>query len=839
MSEIRPEIELPVRQHLQAIVNASREKSVVVVAPPGSGKTTLVPPALLDDMSMSSSQVWLVQPRRIAARSVARYIARLRGVPLGGEVGYQVRFDRMAGRLTKLCVVTTGILLRTLVDNTSLDGIGAIVLDEFHERSLEMDEALGMIHRLRQTIRPDLRLIVMSATIDPAPLLDHLHPCDLIRAEGRQFPVTIRYQRVREQTHLEDQIARIVPNVLEETTGNILIFLPGVGEIIRCKGSLEGVARRANVDLLELYGDLPPEQQDAAIDPGGARRIVLATNIAETSLTIPGVTAVIDSGLARVMQMAPSVGIPRLELKPISKASADQRSGRAGRIEPGTCYRLWDERSHQARPAEESPEILRSDFAEPLLRLLVWGERDPFAFPWLTKPYAESVDKGRMLLHWIGAIDSEKQLRPLGLELARLPCHPRLGRLLIAGARRGILREAAIAAALLSERDPFRIVEHGRKGPRDFQGTRSRSDMVQRVLALQLFFAQGTTKVDDLECHAGGARQVLRAADQFYELVESERAARATDPCVELMKALLDAFPDRLAKLRPQSNDRALMVGGRGVKIDSRSSVRGEPLFLCLDLQDATGDAQARSVSAIEEEWLSPDQLSERETLFFNPTRGQVEARRQKLWIDLVLQETPTEVTDVESAVRLLAQAAKPNFSRWLGDDDAAGRFKARVQWLRTVAPELELPEWSDTDLVEVVVTRALGIRSLETLQQAPWLTWLQESIGYEQLAEIDRLAPEHIRVPSGNRIRLQYSAENPPILAVRIQELFGLTDTPRVGGNRQPVLLHLLGPNHRPQQVTQDLASFWQNTYPQVKKDLRRRYPKHAWPDNPLVRDT
>jgi ATP-dependent helicase HrpB len=838
MSETREEIDLPVRQHVQAIVTASRERGVIVVAPPGSGKTTLVPPGLLDDIHTSHSAVWLVQPRRIAARSVARYIARLRGVPLGGEVGYHVRFDRVAGPLTRLCVVTTGILLRTLVENTTLEGIEAVVLDEFHERSMEMDEALGMIHRLRQTIRPDLRLVVMSATIDPTPLLEHLQPCELIQAEGRQYPVKIRYQQGREQVRLEDQVARVIPSVLEETAGNVLVFLPGVGEIIRCKGTLEGIAQRANVDLFALYGDLPLEQQDAAIDPGGNRRIVLATNIAETSLTIPGVTAVIDSGLARVMQMAPSVGIPRLELKPISKASADQRAGRAGRTEPGICYRLWDERSHHARPAEEPPEILRSDFAEPLLRLIVWGERDPFTFPWLTRPYPESVAKGFALLEWLGALDSEKQLLPLGYELARLPCHPRLGRLLIAGAQRGILREAAIAAALLSERDPFRIVEQGKKGPRDYQGTRSRSDMVQRVLALQLFYAQGTTQVEDLECHPGGARQVLRAADQFYALVESERAPRAADPSLELMKALLDAFPDRLARLRPQSADRALMVGGKGVRIDSRSSVRGEPLFLCLDLQDATGDVQARQVSAVEEGWLSPVRLTERETQFFNPTRGQMEARRQKIWIDLVIQETPMEITDFESATRLLAQAAKTYFSRWLGDDHAAGRFRARVQWLRTAAPELQLPEWNDQELMDLVVRFGTGIRSLEALQQAPWLAWLQESVGFDRVAEIDRLAPEHIRVPSGNRIRLQYSLEKPPILAVRIQELFGLSETPRVAGNRQPVLLHLLGPNHRPQQVTQDLASFWQNTYPQVKKDLRRRYPKHAWPDNPLARD-
>ncbi len=836
-SEFADVPDLPVREHLPRIVEASRNQAVVVVAPPGSGKTMLVAAALLDDLLPTAGQVWLIQPRRLAARAVARHIAMLRGVPLGSEVGYHVRFDRKAGPATRLLVMTTGILLRTLVDDTSLAHVAAVVLDEFHERTLEMDESLGMLCRLRQTIRPDLRLAVMSATMDPGPIVRHLEPCALIQAEGRRYPVEIRYQRRRDDRRLEAVVADVVPEMVARTPGNVLVFLPGVGEILRCREALEPFAQRNQIDLAPLYGDLPPEQQDAVVTPGPQRRIVLATNVAETSLTIPGVTAVIDSGLARVLQVAPSVGIPRLELQNISQASADQRAGRAGRTAPGICHRLWEQASHAARPTADTPEIRRSDFTEPLLRLLTWGERDPIQFPWLDPPHADSITKAFELLRLLGAIDSHDKVTSLGADLVRLPAHPRLARLIVAGMQQGVLREASIAAALLSERDPFRVAERTGSGPRDIVAIRSRSDMVDRVLAVQGFYAQGKTRHDNLECHPGGTQQVLRVADQYFSMVESQRSSRATDPVEALMRCMLDAFPDRLAKLRANSSDRGLLVGGRGVRIDSRSAVRGEPLFLCLDLNDASGDAVARCVSAVDLAWLSEINLSETEAVFFNPTRGRVEARRRLSWIDLVLKETPVELTDMPAAAGMLAELAIQHLDRWHTEETPAGRFRNRILWLSSVVPELELPSLENPALLPELRRWAVGMRSLEELRQGAWLSWFQELVGYHRLVEVDRLAPEHVVVPSGNRIKLEYGAGKPPVLAVRIQEMFGLTETPRVAGGRQSVLLHLLGPNHRPQQVTDDLASFWQNTYPQVRKDLRRRYPKHAWPEDPLAR--
>jgi ATP-dependent helicase HrpB len=825
--------DLPVAGVLASSVTASRGGAVVVTAPPGSGKTMLVPAAVLDDLS-ADQKVVLVQPRRLAARAVARRIAQLRGGQLGGEVGYQVRFDACVSRQTRLVVVTTGILLRRLLDDVALEGVGAVVLDEFHERTIEMDLALGMLVRIQQTLRPELRIIVMSATLAAEPVAKLLGDCPVIRAEGRKFPVQVRYLRRGEQRQMVDLVAATVPEALRETTGHVLVFLPGVGEIMRCQDALASLVERQGHALVPLFGDLPPEQQDRALADLGQRKIILATNVAETSLTIEGVTAVVDSGQARQVHVSPATGLPRLELVPISQASAEQRAGRAGRTAPGVCWRLWDESSHKGRPPAETPELLRSDLAEPLLQLLALGEGDDF--PWLDAPPPDAVDNARRLLRLLGATDEQGRVMTLGQELARLPAHPRLGRLLMAGARHGVLRETSIAAALLSERDPFRSAEHAARGPRDYVAVRTRSDVVDRVAALQAFYA-GTPLADaDLALHAGGARNVLRAAEQLYRLADFPMAERAENPGLALMQALLEAFPDRLARLRAGTQDRALLVGGRGVRLDRTSRVRGEPLFLAIELNDAAGEARARLVSAVDRSWLSPEVLRTGEELFFNPTRGQVEARSRTYWVDLLLEETPAAIGDARAAAALLAQEARQNLDRILpAADTTAGKFMGRVRWLAGAAPELGLSALDGAELEEILSDVCQGLRSLEELRAADWLSWLQARVGYDRLAEVDRLAPAEIETPSGNRHAIVYEAGKTPVLAVRIQELFGLRETPRIAGGRVPLLLHLLGPNYRPQQVTADLASFWQNTYPEVKKELRRRYPKHAWPDDPL----
>src|SRR3954468_4732333 len=432
---------LPVAGVLEEVVAASRTGAVVVTAPPGSGKTTLVPGAVLDDLP-DEKHVVLIQPRRLAARAVARRIAHLRDSALGDEVGYQVRFDKKCNSNTRLLVVTTGILLRRLLDDVLLEEVGAVVIDEFHERRIEMDLVLGMLVRIRETLRPDLRIVVMSATLDAWPVARLLGECPVIHAEGRPFPVQVRFDRRGEQGKLEDRAVKHVVEALRAADGHVLVFFPGVGEILRCEAALRSIAAVDEYAVMPLFGDLPPEKQDQVLQDVGRRKIVLATNVAETSLTIEGVTAVIDSGQARQMRVSPATGLPRLELVPISQASADQRAGRAGRTAPGVCWRLWDEASHRARPAAETPEVLRGDFAGPLLQLLAMGETGDF--PWLDRPPQSAVESARELLILIGAITRDGEITKLGKPLSRLPAHPRLGRLLLAGAERGVLREASV-----------------------------------------------------------------------------------------------------------------------------------------------------------------------------------------------------------------------------------------------------------------------------------------------------------------------------------------------------------------------------------------------------------
>lgn len=850
--------DLPVAAVLGDVVAASRTGAVVVTAPPGSGKTMLVPAAVLDDLP-PPSRVILLQPRRLAARSVAHQIARLRDVPLGGEVGYQVRFDARVSRDTRLVVETTGIMLRRLLGDIGLDGIAAVVLDEFHERTVEMDLVLGLLVRLRQTLRPDLRIIVMSATLAAEPVARLLGSagltdgseavredmCPIISADGRVFPVEVRFARRGEQRDLIDLVTSTVPDALRATTGHVLVFLPGVGEIMRCERELAAAAERQGHTVLTLFGDMPPEQQDRVLTDMGRRKIILATNVAETSLTIPGITAVIDSGLARQLRVSPATGLPRLEMIPISQASADQRAGRAGRTGPGICWRLWDEASHHHRPRADTPEALRGDLAAPVLHLLTVGEhRD---FPWLDTPPAESLENARRLLHQLGAIEpgavaADDRVTPLGMELARLPAHPRLARLLLAGTHHGVLRETAIAAAMLSERDPFRAGAHGRAGPRDRLSVRIRSDVVDRVAALQGFLAGMPPGRTDLELHPGGARNVLRAAEQLEGLVDSPSSQPPDDAESALMQALLEAFPDRLTRLRPGAQDRGTMVGGRGVRLDGGSRVRHEPFFLAIDINDVGGEASVRQASAVDPAWLASGPLADTnlrtvEELLYHPSRRQVEARLRRYWNDLVIDETPIAIRDGAAAAALLANEALPQLARLLpGAETAAGSLLARVRWLAAAVPDLGLPPLTDADLASLLPDICTGLRSLDEIATADWLSRLQAAVGYERLAELDRLAPAQLELPTGKRYKLAYEPGSPPVLAVRIQELFGVRETPRLAGGRVPVLLHLLGPNHRPQQVTSDLASFWKTTYAEVRKELRRRYPKHAWPEDPLA---
>jgi len=814
--------------------------NLVIGAPPGAGKTTRVPPALLDPALGIRGRILVLQPRRMAARAAARRIAAEQGTNLGEEVGYQVRFDQRIGPRTRIALVTEGILLRMLHDDPLIESVGAVVFDEFHERNLNSDLALGMVRRIQQTVRPELRIVVMSATLNAGPVAQFLGDCPVVESAGRVFPVEVRYAANPEKRPIGALAASAVEQIVDRTPGDILVFLPGVGEIRQTAAELEPFARRRELALFELFGDLPPERQDAVLAPCDRRKIVLSTNVAETSLTIPGITAVVDSGLARQLRFDPSVGLDRLVLGPISKASADQRTGRAGRTAPGVCLRLWDERTHAHRPAFEQPEIERVDLAAPMLHLWSWGETDIFAFPWFEQPSQPAVETALSLLNQLDAIDG-RGVTELGRVMARLPVHPRLGRLLIEGHRRGCLLQAAEAAAILSERDPFLRSAAGPqqrdRGPRTKAIYVSRSDILDRVTALEEFVANGRVESSAGPINPSAAAFVLRAREQLEAETRRElgpgRAEHAEPEA--FLKALLAAFPDRLAKRRDSSTGKGVMVGGRGVRLAPQSAVTDAELFVCVDVDAGQTEALVRQASAVERNWLPTEHLRTADEVFFHPTQKSVVARRRTYWDDLVIEEVSVPVKPGEESSRVLAEAAWREWDRiFPSEEGAVAGFLKRVRCLAEWMPELGLPTFDATQLKELLLQLAASCRSFQELQKAPWLELVKGALTYGQLQAIEREAPERIAVPSGSHIALQYERGRPPVLPVRIQEVFGLRQTPRIAGGKVRVVLHLLAPNMRTQQITDDLESFWSNGYPQVRKELRVRYPKHAWPEDP-----
>ena len=849
-------IPLPIDDVLPQIVQAlSSSDSLVLRAPTGAGKTTRVPPALLNAGLSDGRQIILLQPRRLAARTSARRMADERGVTLGEDVGYQVRFERRAGPRTKILVVTEGILTRMLQDDPFLESAGVVILDEFHERHLDTDLALGMTRRVQQTVRPDLKLVVMSATLAVEGVSQWLDGCPVIDSPGRLFPVTIEYSTAAQSGPVGPRVAAAVRDVLPRTAGDVLVFLPGVGEIRQAGRLLKPIAESGGFVVRELYGDLPPDEQDAVLLRGSKRKVILSTNVAETSVTIEGITAVIDAGTARVMTFDSHVGLDRLRLQPISRASAEQRAGRAGRLQAGLCVRLWSEASHRARPEQETPEIRRVDLAGPVLQLRCWGEADVRAFPWFEPPREGTVARAERLLVRLGAMDDAGPTE-LGRAMARLPVHPRLARLMLEAIRNGCAERGALAAALLSERDPFRSddaathTSHAGRRQAAPQGPRravSRSDLLDRVLALEEFERSGRDLSPLGMINHAAARFVFKARDQLLRLVEGRHASkartidrRAPIPSANeegFLRAVFAAFPDRLARRREVGGPRAVMVGGKGIILGPESAVRESEYFICLDVDAAQGEARVRQASGVEHEWIAPTQTRTTIDVVFDETSERVSARRRVRFDDLILEEGTAPLPPGEETSNALAQAAAAHWSRvYPPDSEGVEQFVTRVRCLRDWMPDLDLPAFDEADLQSMLPLLTVGCRSFAELRRVPWIDILRTRLTRAQASAVDHEAPERIEVPSGNRITLAYEVGRPPVLAVRIQEVFGLKETPRIAGGRVRVLMHLLAPNMRPQQITDDLASFWANGYPLVRKELRARYPKHSWPEDPTV---
>ncbi len=829
---------LPIDDCLAELIAALRANSCTVLqAPPGAGKTTRVPPAILNSGLAGEGKILVLQPRRVAARATAARIAAEQGWRLGEEVGYQVRFESRSGPRTRIELITEGILLQRLQRNPFLEGVSVVVFDEFHERSLTSDLALAMTRQMQLAVRGDLKLLVMSATLAAEPIAAYLDRCPIIRSAGRLFPVQIQYSPTLDRQPLPEAVVQAVTR-LPDDRGDILVFLPGLGEIRQVAKRLQSWADEHHIRLLELYGDLPGAQQDEVLQPSSQRKLILSTNVAETSLTIPGVTTVIDSGLARIARYDEQTGLDKLELSPISKASANQRAGRAGRTGPGLCIRLWPESAQRIRLDFDEPELKRVDLAGAALTVLNWIEPDLQQFPWFESPSAISIQRALHLLERLGAAEAG-EITSLGKTLAALPVHPRLGRLLIEGQQLGIAETAATAAALLSERDVFQRANF-RPGERRTPAHRSHNDLADRIAAIEAFDDRGAVDSDVGTLNRTAAQQVLRAREQLLRLVRSDvaghgKSGRAIDKDEALGRGLLAAFPDRLARLREPGSRRALLVGGRGVKLADQSAVTGEELFLAIDVEASTGEATVRLAAGVEREWLPRELLSEETSLSFDEMQERVISQKILRWDDLVLESRQAAYPAAEQVAEILATAAAVHWEQaYPADNENLIQFVTRVRCLNEWIPDLGLPVLDEAALRRLLPELCLGCKSFPDLRRAPWLPAVKSLFTYQQLQQIERAAPERIGVPSGSLIAIQYEVGQPPILAVRIQEVFGLMETPRIAGGRVPLLMHLLAPNMRVAQVTADLKSFWANTYSMVRKDLRNRYPKHSWPESP-----
>ena len=631
------------------------------------------------------SKVLLVQPRRIAARAAAARIASEIGAEIGGLLGYQVRFEHRISSATRLIAMTPGILLRQLQSGYRVSWPQRL-LSSTSSTSVrsKYDLLLGMLRRVQLDLRPDLRLVVMSATLNTQSISEYLGQPPVIKVPGQMFPVAIHHSRFAARGKLVDLVAERTLEAATEHPGDVLVFLPGAGEIDQVARQLEGRAERENWEVMRLFGEMTSQDQDRVLQPNARRKIILATNIAETSLTIDGVRIVIDSGWARVQRVDPSLGLNSLQLEPISKASAAQRAGRAGRTAPGVCYRLWDDVTHRSRPEHLEPEILRVDLAGAVLQLLCWGESNPAAFPWVTPPRDSAVELALQVLERIDAI-TNGQPTALGRKLLQLPVHPRLARLLLEGHSLKVPNAAALVAAMLSERDVFDRT--GRSGPQRQPYTRVNQhhdcDVTQRLLVLADFLnGRGQSAAgSSLIIKPGAARQVARVADQLSNQLQQSLGSVAEDAIGDqIPRALLAAFPDRLARRRSAHDARGLMVGGRGVKLENTSGVREAELFLCIDIDAGSSEASVRQASAIEPEWLPMEHLRQSDDRFMHPTQGTVVTRRRTYWMDLVIEETPIATPLDEDTAAMLASAAIQNWQKILPNDD-----KALNSWLGRV----------------------------------------------------------------------------------------------------------------------------------------------------------
>ena len=785
--------DLPITHILpELLVTLQTTTNVVLSAAPGAGKTTRVPLELLKIIPPDAGRIIMLEPRRIAAASAARYMAGLLGEQVGQTVGYTIRFESKLSTATRIEVVTEGVLTRRIQHDPDLAGVACVIFDEFHERSIHGDLGLALCLEAQAFLRPDLKLLVMSATLDCKPIAQLLGDAPIIVSKGRSFPVQVRYPTVSEKQTIARQMAAAIKSALAEETGDLLAFLPGSGEIRAVERELAGLSTAL---VCPLYGDLPFEKQQQAILPGLQRRVVLATNIAETSLTIEGVRIVVDSGLTRRLQLDPATGLERLVTVRSAKASADQRTGRAGRTAPGVCYRLYSQQTYQAMTPFNPPELMTADLAPLLLELAAWGITDSAVLNWLDLPPAAHLTTAQELLQMLGALNATGVITELGRSMVVLPLHPRLARLLISGKEHGRTAAVCYLAAQLSNRSgAFRAIEQ---------------------TAGQLLRLMG-------EKQSAAPRDYLDVLDTVPEIAVA-------------------AWPDRIAMLRQGGEGRYLLASGRGALLSPRAGCADKVFLVALQVDGGEGADglihQAVGLTAEQVRQAASHLIVKQRQVTWDEAANRVVAAEQERIGAVLLTSRQVQATDAE-ALPLLLEQIRRNGIHLLNWTDASRQLQARVGLAGQLLPEHGWPDLSDTGLLENM-EQWLGqhlstVRSFQDLARLDVLNLLQEIIGWNLLQLLDSVVPTHLQVPSGRRVSLDYTDQEGPVLSVKLQELFGLATSPMVCRGRRAVLVHLLSPAGRPVAVTRDLKGFWNRGYLEVRKELRGRYPKHPWPDDP-----
>ncbi len=839
---------LPIYELEEALLRGLRaQPRLILQAPTGSGKSTQVPQMLLDHGLLGDREVVILQPRRIAARMLATRVASERNSRLGDEVGYQVRFDNVVSNRTRIRFVTEGILLRQLIHDPELLSVSAILFDEFHERHLYGDITLARAVRLQESTRPDLKIVVMSATLDAGSLQQFLAPTAVLTSSGRQHPVAIEYRQKpgnAEQYPLWDLAADQLVELAPVTVGDVLIFMPGKYEITRTVSAVRASRVSNEFVALPLYGELPPAEQDAALARYGKRKVIIATNVAETSLTIEGVRVVIDSGLAKIARFDARRGINTLLVEKISRASADQRAGRAGRTAPGRCLRLWTEREHLERAAQELPEVKRLDLSEVVLTLKASGIEDIAEFRWLEPPEPRALKRAEQLLVDLGALSvADRRITELGRRMLAFPVHPRYARMLLAAQEHRCVRTIALIAAVTQGRYLIRRDEgnQAREDRDDLLGADDHSDLF--ILTRAFRFAEKNDfdprRCSQLSVNATAAREAAQLWEQFIGIARAEGLhleAREAEPGA-IQRCVLAGFPDQVAVRMDQGTLRCALVHGRRGVLARESVVHRAPLLVASEIREIGRSDKERQVlltlaTRIEEAWLRelfPETFRDDLEFMFDASARRVVGKRQISFHDLVLRSEPAEVPPGDAAALLAQQvvAGTCPLKHW---DNAVEQWILRVNCVAAWFPEHGIPPIGDSDkllLIEQICSGATSYKEIKERQVWPTVkSWLSG----RQQALIEQLAPERIGLPNGRKAKIIYSASAPPAVAARIQDLYGVDRNLAIGRARVPLVIQVLAPNNRPIQITSDLEGFWRDAYPKLKKELQRNYPKHEW---------